>query len=76
MEIEVGDLVDVADHILPNEKQHWVSPSFLARIIAGEPVIQEPAKCSEIGWFTPDAVPADLTRVTRINLDHYRQRFR
>jgi mutator protein MutT len=76
VDIDVGDLVDVADHILPEEKQHWVSPSFLARITSGSPSIQEPGKCSEIGWFRLDEIPADLTRVTQVNLRHYRERFR
>lgn len=75
IEIEVGELVDVADHILPEERQHWVSPSFIASIVSGEPVIQEPAKCAEIGWFTTDELPNELSKVTRINLEHYRQRF-
>ena len=76
VDIEVGELVDVADHILPEESQHWVSPSFLARVIAGAPAIREPGKCSEIGWFGLDEIPADLTKVTQVNLEHYRERFR
>jgi mutator protein MutT len=76
VDIEVGELVDVADHILPEENQHWVSPTFLARVTAGDPVIQEPGKCSEIGWFHLDEIPADLTKVTQVNLEHHRQRFR
>jgi ADP-ribose pyrophosphatase YjhB (NUDIX family) len=74
--IEVGELIDVADHILVDEGQHWVSPTFLGRIISGEPTIQEPEKCSEMGWFNPDHMPEGLTQVTRINLEHYRQRLR
>src|SRR5512138_526741 len=59
MEIEVGALLDVVDHILPEEGQHWVSPSFICRIIAGEPAILEEGKCSQIGWFAPDQMPDD-----------------
>src|SRR4030042_3106156 len=29
IEIQVGELLDVVDHILPEEGQHWVSPTFL-----------------------------------------------
>jgi mutator protein MutT len=76
IDIEIGELVDVADHILPEENQHWVSPSFVARVIAGEPAIQEPEKCSAIGWFALDQIPEDLTRITRLNLENYRKRFR
>lgn len=74
VEITVGELLDIVDHILPAEGQHWVSPSFICRIISGEPQICEPDKCSEIGWFDPDQVPHDLTQITRANLEHYRRR--
>jgi mutator protein MutT len=76
IEIEVGQLVDVADHILAEEGQHWVSPTFRGRIVSGEPSIQEPGKCSEIGWFSVEQVPVELSQVTCINLTHYLERFR
>lgn len=75
VEIAVGELLDVVDHILRAEGQHWVSPTFVCRITAGEPAIREPGKCAAIGWFTPDDVPQDLTVITRANLRHYRERF-
>lgn len=74
VEIQVGELLDVADHILPGEGQHWVSPTFICHILAGEPRILEPGKCSAIGWFRLQEIPAALTQITQINLAHYRQR--
>ena len=74
IEIAVGALLDVVDHILPQEGQHWVSPTFICTIVSGQPRILEPSKCSAIGWFLPHEVPADLTQITRANLDHYLQR--
>ncbi len=71
LEITVGQLLDVIDHILPEEHQHWVSPTFICTVMSGEPSIKEPGKCTEIGWFAPGAVPADLTVITRLNLEHY-----
>ncbi len=77
VEIAVGELLDVVDHILPAEGQHWVSPTFICCIISGVPTIHEPGKCTEIGWFALDAVPEDeLTLITRENLCHYRQRLK
>jgi mutator protein MutT len=73
IKVSVGELVDVVDHILPEERQHWVSPAFICEIISGEPYIREPEKCTEIGWFSVDQVPNELTQVTRVNLEHYRQ---
>jgi 8-oxo-dGTP diphosphatase len=69
--IEVGQLLDVVDHILPEEKQHWVSPTFICRIEQGEPAIMEPGKCSQIGWFGLDEFPLNLSQISQVNLAHY-----
>ncbi|HZY41867.1 MAG TPA: NUDIX domain-containing protein [Anaerolineae bacterium] len=74
LEIQVRDLLDVVDHILIDERQHWVSPTFVCAWAAGEARILEPDKCTAIGWFEPDAVPADLTQISRMNLAHYLER--
>ena len=42
MVIEVQELLQLCDHILPEEHQHWVSPTYICRIVQGEPVIREP----------------------------------
>jgi len=76
IEIQVGDLLDVVDHILPEEGQHWVSPTYICKIMSGTPVILEPGKCSEIGWFDPDEFPDNLTQITRQNFKHYLQEFK
>lgn len=73
IKISVGKLVDVADHILTQEHQHWVSPTYICEIISGKPYIREPEKCTEIGWFYIDQVPNELTQITRLNLENYRQ---
>ena len=67
VEIAIGDLLDVVDHILKEEGQHWVSPTFICAITSGEPYIREPEKCAEIGWFLPDEVPQELTQISREN---------
>ena len=74
VEIEVGELLDVVDHILPGEGQHWVSPTYLCRITSGEPRILEPGKCTEIGWFAPHQALAELTVISQQNLEHYLKR--
>ena len=71
IEIEIGPLLDVVDHILPEEGQHWVSPTYVCALRSGQPRILEPGKCSEIGWFAPHEVPANLTVISRANLEHY-----
>jgi 8-oxo-dGTP diphosphatase len=71
IEIAVGELLDVVDHILPEEGQHWVSPTFLCHITTGIPVIREPGKCSQVGWFAPADLPSNLTMISKKNLEHY-----
>ena len=73
IKISVGALIDVVDHILQEEHQHWVSPTFICQIISGEPYICEPEKCMEIEWFEVDQMPNELTQITGLNLEHYRQ---
>ena len=74
MEIAIVELLCVSDHILPDEGQHWVSPSFIARHTGGTPQIQEPAKCAAIGWFALDALPQPLSAVTVDDVRWYRER--
>ena len=76
IEIEVKEFLDVCNHIIPEEKQHWVSPSFLCRVRLGEPRILEPQKCSVIGWFTIDEiVKMPITIVTKYNIKSLRKRY-
>jgi mutator protein MutT len=75
MQIELVELLDVSDHILPDEGQHWVSPTFIARHTAGEPRIVEPEKCTAIGWFALDALPEPLSQVTQDDVREYRKRY-
>lgn len=56
IEIKVLRQYGCADHIMPKENQHWVSTIFECEIIAGEPQILEPEKCSEIGWFALEKI--------------------
>jgi 8-oxo-dGTP diphosphatase len=72
LRIEVFDLLGVFDHILPDDAQHWISITYLARHVAGTPTILEPAMCAEIGWFPLDALPSPLSRITSANVEKYR----
>ena len=71
LEIEIVELLSVTDHILKFERQHWVSPTFIARHIKGNPEIREPGKCVSIGWFTLSELPEPLSVITRGNWSDY-----
>ena len=75
IEIAVVELLGVSDHLIPDEGQHWVSPTFIARHVAGTPRIVEPEKCSAIGWFALDALPEPLSLITRDNIAQYREKY-
>ncbi len=69
IDIEVIDLLGVNNHIIPEEKQHWVSPCFVCRIKSGEPRILEPHKSDAIGWFTLEEISElPITVVTHQNI--------
>jgi 8-oxo-dGTP diphosphatase len=75
IEIEIDELLDTVNHLIPVEKQHWVSPTFLCRIIKGTPVIREPDKCDAIAWFKIDDIPDKLlTIASKKSLDTLRKK--
>lgn len=70
MTVTIERLLDVVDHIIPAEKQHWVSPTFLCRFTGGSPRIKEPHKCEKIGWFGLNEIPAtELTIASKKSLE-------
>ncbi|GBE92261.1 NUDIX domain-containing protein [Nostoc cycadae] len=71
MQIEVKDILGVFDHILLEEKQHWISITYIALHFTGEPRINEPNKCESIGWFTLEDLPQPLSKITQLNLHTY-----
>jgi 8-oxo-dGTP diphosphatase len=47
------------------DDQHWVSPIYLAEIVAGEPSNREPSKHEAIVWAELDAPPEPLALAAR-----------
>ena len=47
------------------DDQHWVSPIYLARLVAGEPRLCEPTKHADVAWFPLDRPPAPLSAAAR-----------
>ena len=75
IEIVVLGLLDVVNHLIPEERQHWVSPAFLCRLASGTPHIREPHKCDEIGWFAMDGIPEEkLSLASKKSLESLRKR--
>jgi len=72
--IAIDSLLCVTDHILPAEGQHWVSPAYLGRVLAGEARNCEPEKTREVQWFQFDELPQKLTMTARNAIEAYRRR--
>lgn len=76
IEIQVLELLEVINHILPEEQQHWVSPSFIAKHISGIPRITEPEKCTGFKWMRLAEInPDDLTHPSRSNWYSFIKKF-
>lgn len=76
IEIEVIELLEVCNHIILEENQHWVSPSFIARHKSGEAKIMEPEKCTDIRWLGLSEInPDELTSTSRQNFFKYTEKY-
>lgn len=73
VDIEVIAELGICNHILRNENSHWVSPSYLCKIIKGEPKIMEPTKHTDMKWFPIDNMPENITITTRNAIQNYRK---
>jgi 8-oxo-dGTP diphosphatase len=73
--IAIDSLLCVTDHILPEEGQHWVSPAYLGRVLAGEAKNCEPENTREVEWFRFEELPQRLTMTAKNAIEAYRRRF-
>jgi len=62
------EFLSYTDHIIPNEKQHWVGLNFIARIKEGEPTNLEPRRNEQMRWFEFDNIPNNLAIPTKDSL--------
>lgn len=70
IDVEVVEFLEVVDHILLDEKQHWVAPSYIAVVISGEPNIMESGKLDD--WKWADISEIDETILTDASRSNYR----
>jgi 8-oxo-dGTP diphosphatase len=71
LEVRIVRLLCVTDHHLPSEGQHWVSPAYLGKILAGEAHNCEPDKTREVSWFPLADLPPNLTITARNAIEAY-----
>jgi len=65
------------NHLIPEESQHWVPTTFLAKVKGTKrPKIIEPNKCEAIGWFAFNKLPKPLSIITKIDINQYKKRLK
>lgn len=71
VEIDLIRFLCFTNHIINSENQHWVTMSYLGKIIKGEPQNLEPRKIEEIKWFSLDNLPENTNQPTRDSAREY-----
>ena len=74
LDVAVEELLCVTNHILPDERTHWVAPAYLVRVIDGQITNREPDATRQIEFFALDALPTNLTLTARTAINAYRAR--
>lgn len=76
IEIEIIEQWPAKNHIIPEDKQHWVPTTFFVRLKKGQtPKIMESHKHDALGWFAPDNFPTPLSLISALDLEEYKKRF-
>lgn len=76
IDVEILDVLGTCNHIIPREKQHWVTTGFICRISKGIPNILEPEKCEKIGWFTIDELAnMNVSSITNERIIQLRKKY-
>lgn len=60
----------VAEKIIAADRQHWISMIYLTRDFSGDPLLSEPDKLSDFGWFDPEDPPMPLSAFSLEALAH------
>jgi len=71
VDIQIIKLLGITNHILENEKTHWVSPAFLVQIIGNQiPYNVESDSHHDLKWFSINDLPHNITLTTSKALQH------
>ena len=73
VDVKVEKLLGICDHIVKEDNQHWVAPSFLCKIIDGEPKIMEPKNHLDMKWFDLNDLPENVTITTKAAINAYKK---
>lgn len=74
LDVEIIKLNGLCNHItdMPGEgKSHWVTPSYLCKVVGGEAKIMEPKKHLDMKWFDLNDLPTNITLTTKKAVKDY-----
>jgi ADP-ribose pyrophosphatase YjhB (NUDIX family) len=71
LDIELTRLLAIVE-MIGIDGQHWVSPTYEARVLSGEALNNEPEKLADVAWFPLDVPPAPLALAARRALEALR----
>lgn len=76
IDIEVIELVWVVNHIIKDEKQHWVSPVYKSKYISGKEKIMEPWKMEAFEWIYIENIVEDILSIaSKESLRMYKEKY-
>jgi len=76
IDVEIISCLHTIDHMIPEEQQHWVSSTYIARWTDGDVTLMEPEKISECIWMElADIESETLSLCTQIDLVAYREKY-
>lgn len=71
--VQIDDLLGVTNHIIPNERLHWIAPCFSVKVLRGVAYNREPTKHKDMQWFNLNNIPNNITITTKKALEYLKQ---
>ncbi len=73
LNVEIGRIRTVVDHIVRDDREHWVSIEYLAKVTSGQAMNANQEESEELRWFPVDSLPEHMSQPTREALQCYRR---
>lgn len=70
--IEVTGKLPIQECFLKNDRQHWVTQTFVAKLVVNQkPRLVEKGKHTDTGWFHPSKLPAPMSQISQEDIAQY-----
>jgi 8-oxo-dGTP diphosphatase len=71
IDVKLIKFLAFTEEVIKDEKQHWISLSYLAKIVGGEVKNLEPEKHEEVRWFPVNNLPEKTAQNTIDSANEY-----